>query len=394
MAQVRTRKRGKTFSYIFEAGKVDGKRKVVEKGGFATKSEAYKAGVAAYNDFLHGNIGITSERVTLKDFMSAWLENVVSTNVKPTSMQKYRSHFKNQITPHLGEVKVQDLTPALLDEWMRKLLQSGLAKKTLALTHALIHNALNYAVYPAQLISSNPVVYIKVPKNAPQNIIERHIISPEQFNALLDKYPFGTPFYIPLMILYHTGMRLGEVLGLSWSDVDFAGKRINLHQQITYRNRLGCFLTTPKTKSSNRYILVDDVLLDKLKRWQARQAENERMHGNSYVYIYADAGGHIEWRSKSLKPVGEKVSLICTRDNGQLVSRESLMRTLRLTGLNAHSFRHTHATQLIENGATAKGVAGRLGHTNELITQNLYIHNTFKLQEETVAIFARNLQTR
>ena len=395
MAQVRTRKRGKTFSYIFEAGKTsDGRRKVVEKGGFATKSEAYKAGVAAYNDYLHGNIGITSERVTLKDFMSAWLENVVSANVKPSSLQKYQSHFNNQIAPHLGEVKVQDLTPALLDEWMRKLLQSGLAKKTLALTHALIHNALNYAVYPAQLISSNPVVYIKVPKNAPQNIIERKIITPEQFNALLDKYPFGTPFYIPLMILYHTGMRLGEVLGLSWSDVDFAGKRINLHQQITYRNRLGCFLTTPKTKSSNRYILVDDFLLRELERWQVRQAENERMHGNSYVYIYADAEGHLERMSKLFKPGGEKVSLVCTRGNGQLVSRDSLMRTLRLVGLNAHSFRHTHATQLIENGATAKGVAGRLGHTNELITQNLYIHNTFKLQEETVAIFARNLQTR
>ena len=128
MAQVRTRKRGKTFSYIFEAGKTsDGRRKVVEKGGFATKADAYKAGVAAYNDFLHGNIGITSEKITLKDFMTAWLENVVSTNVKPSSMQAYQSHFNNQIAPHLGEVKVQDLTPALLDEWMRKLLQSGLS---------------------------------------------------------------------------------------------------------------------------------------------------------------------------------------------------------------------------------------------------------------------------
>ena len=93
MAQVRTRKRGKTFSYIFEAGKTpDGKRKVGEKGGFATKTEAYKAGVAAYNDYLHGNIGITSEKIMLKDFMTAWLDNVVAPNVKLTSMQTYQSH--------------------------------------------------------------------------------------------------------------------------------------------------------------------------------------------------------------------------------------------------------------------------------------------------------------
>ena len=73
----RTRKRGKTFSYIFEAGKINGRRKVVEKGGFATKSAALKAGMEAYVDWLHGNIGITSESITLKDFMTKWLDEIV-----------------------------------------------------------------------------------------------------------------------------------------------------------------------------------------------------------------------------------------------------------------------------------------------------------------------------
>ncbi|MBR1806267.1 MAG: tyrosine-type recombinase/integrase [Selenomonadaceae bacterium] len=395
MAQVRTRKRGKTFSYIFEAGKVDGKRKVVEKGGFATKAEAYKAGVAAYNDFLHGNIGITSEKITLKDFMTAWLENVVSTNVKPTSLQTYQSRFQSQILPHLGDVKIQDLTPAMIDNWMRKLLQDGLAKNTLSAIHALIHNALDYAVYPAQLISSNPVAYIKVPKNAPRNVIKRTIITPEQFNALLEKYPFGSPFYIPLLLLYHTGMRLGEILGLSWSDIDFPTRRINLHQQIAYTVKHGYSFTTLKTESSKRYIVVDDFLLGELKRWQAQQRENEQHFGDSYVYVYREADGHIERKSKGLPaPDGEKVSLVCTGRNGKIIRRGALAEILVAEGLNAHSFRHTHATQLIENGATANGVAGRLGHANAAITQNLYIHNTAKLQEETYAIFDKNLQTK
>lgn len=170
MAQVRTRKRGKTFSYIFEAGKsADGKRKVVEKGGYPTKDAAYKAGVAAYNDYLHGNIGITSESISLKDFMTAWLREVVASNVKVTSMQKYQSHFKNQIAPYLGEVKVQDLTPAMLDKWIRGLQKAGLSYNSISSIHALIHQALDYAVYPAQLINSNPAAYIKVPRNAPKN---------------------------------------------------------------------------------------------------------------------------------------------------------------------------------------------------------------------------------
>ena len=395
MAQVRIRKRGKTYSYIFEAGKVDGKRKVVEKGGFPTKAAAYKAGVAAYNDFLHGNIGITSESISLKDFMTAWLDNVVALNVKVSSMQKYQAHLKNNIAPYLGDKKVQEITPAMLDEWVRKLLSEGLARNTLKAIHSLIHHALNYAVYPAQLISSNPAAYIKVPKNAPKNIVKRTIIAPEQFHALLEKYPFGTPPYIPLLLLYHTGMRLGEMLGLSWADIDFAAKRINLSRQMVYINRRGYYFTTLKTESSKRYILIDDYLLGELRRWQNQQAENEKQFGDSYVYIYREPDGHIQRQSKSLPaPEGEKVSLLCVYDNGQLVLRGKITEILKVEGLNAHSFRHTHATQLIEDGAAPKGVAGRLGHANATITQNLYTHDTLKLQEETAAIFDKNLQTK
>ena len=396
VAQVRTRKRGKTFSYIFEAGKTaDGKRKVVEKGGFPTKDTAYKAGVAAYNDYLHGNIGITSEKITLKDFMTAWLDNEVALRAKPTTVQTYQSHLKNHILPHLGEVKVQELSPARLDAWIKKLLRGGLAQNTLSVIYAIISAALKYAVYPSQLISFNPAAYIEIPKNAPRNVVKRTIITPEQFTALLEKYPFGTPMYIPLLLLYHTGMRLGEVLGLSWQDIDFAAKKINLHRQLQYLSKRGYFFTTLKTESSNRYIIVDDFLLGELKRWQAQQAVNEKTFGDSYVYVYRENDGHIERRLKRLPaPDGEEVSLICTRDDGRTIMHNMIVISLRKNGFNAHSFRHTHATQLIENGATPKGVAGRLGHASTAITQNLYAHNTEKLQEETASIFVKNLQTK
>ena len=71
----------------------------------------------------------------------------------------------------------------------------------------------------------------------------------------------------------------------------------------------------------------------------------------------------------------------------------ALTKILHDEGLNAHSFRHTHTTQLIERGANAKGVAYRLGHADATITQNLYTHNTQKLQEEIAEIFNKTLQT-
>lgn len=395
MAQVRVRKRGKTFSYIFEAGKKsDGKRKVVEKGGFPTKSAAYKAGVEAFNDFLHGNIGITSEAITLKDFMTAWLDNVVALNVKPTTLQEYRSRFQNYILPRIGEIKVQNLTPAMLDKWIRDIQKTGLSYNTLSALHTFLHTALNYAVYPAQLINSNPAAYIKVPRNAPRNVIERKIITPEQFNSLLEKYPFGDLLYIPLLLLYHTGMRLGEVIGLAWDDIDFAARKINLCRQVIHLNGKGYFFSTLKTESSKRYVLIDDFLINELRRWQEQQIENEKQHGDIYVYIYREENGHIQRLPKMLPaPNGERISLLCTKNDGRLVLKEFIVRALAAEGLNAHSFRHTHATRLIEKGAAPKGVAERLGHSNVLITQNIYSHNTLKLQEETLAIFAENLQT-
>lgn len=393
MSQVRTRKRGKTFSYIFEAGNVDGKRKVIEKGGFATQKDAYNAGVLAYTDWLHGNIGITGEKITLKDFITNWLENVVALNVKENSLKNYETRFKVYIEPYLGSKAVQEITPAIMDKFMRGLTAQGFSKNTLSCVHTLVSQALDYAVYPAQIISSNPAKYIKVSRKAPTNVVQRTIISQERFNELLTKFPFGSSMYIPLMLLYHTGMRVSEVCGLTWSDINFEKKIISLRRQIMYIRGEGFYFTTLKTKSSEREILMDSVLINELQRWKIRQAENEVELADSYVYVYRNCEGKVISQSRGLPLNEEKVNPICTHKDGRLVNRYFICTKLNEEKLNAHSFRHTHATILIENGAAAKGVSERLGHSNTNITQNLYTHSTKKLQDDTIAIFEKTLQT-
>lgn len=397
MAKVRTRKRGKTWSFIFEAGKKeDGKRRVVEKGGFLTKEAAYDAGTAAYTDWKHGNIGITSENITVADFLQNWLDNVAAMNVRTTTFEHYASCIKNSIVPYFPGVTVQSLTPAMLDKWMRTLAQKGLARKTLQNIYALFHHALDYAVYPSELIASNPIVYIKVPRSAPAEVVKRTIVTPEQFAELLEKHPFGTPLHIPLLLLYHTGMRRGEVLGLSWNDIDLKRKTITLVRQVVYyHGEKGWHLTDPKTQSSRRKFVIDEFLAEELRKWKAAQKRAEREQGDAYVCIYQDGTGKMAQASKRLPPEDGwlRFPLVCTRSNGKLVTPNYLGEHLQAEGLNPHSFRHTHATQLIENGATPKGVAGRLGHRNAVITQNLYTHNTDKLQEDTAAIFEKTMQT-
>ena len=190
-------------------------------------------------------------------------------------------------------------------------------------------------------------------------------------------------------------MRLGEVLGLSWSDIDFAAKKITVRRQLYYLNRSGYFLSPPKTAMSERYIIADDYLLEELQRWKSRQVENEKQFGDSYFYVYRKSDGHIIRQSKGLPaPDGEKVSLLCTKNDGRIILRALVVNMLKAESLNAHSFRHTHATKLTGSGVTAKAVAGRLGHANTSVTQNLYTHNTLKLQEEAAVAFNKFLQAK
>ena len=109
---------------------------------------------------------------------------------------------------------------------------------------------------------------------------------------------------------------------------------------------------------------IYDFLAGELRRWKHQQPEDEKL---------------------TLK----KFFPVCTQIDGRMILKTHLERILQRENLNAHSFRHTYATTLTENGATPKGVTGRLGHSSTTITQNLYTHNTQKLQKDTASIFTK-----
>ena len=126
MAKVRVRKRGKTYSYSFDIQKSP--RRMKEKGGFPTKEAAYEAGMTAFVDWRHGNIGITSERVTLNDFFRSWFANVVKKSLRPGTMKTYHQYYKKHIAPHLGAMYLQDIRPRHIDAFYRALAETDLKK--------------------------------------------------------------------------------------------------------------------------------------------------------------------------------------------------------------------------------------------------------------------------
>ena len=103
----------------------------------------------------------------------------------------------------------------------------------------VLSTALKYAIYPAELITTNPAAGINVPRSAPRKVIKRTVITPEQFAAI----PKTVKCYPAIKIMYHTGMRISETLGLSWEDIDLSTGKICVVRQ---RFESGYF-DTPKT---------------------------------------------------------------------------------------------------------------------------------------------------
>ncbi|MDY6350553.1 MAG: tyrosine-type recombinase/integrase [Selenomonas sp.] len=385
MATVRIRKRGKTFSYIFEAGKTpDGRRKVVEKGGFPTKDAAYEAGVAAFTDWKHGDIGITSERVTVKDFLTAWLDRIKG-DVRQSTQSMYRMNLSTNVVPFIGSIALQDLSPARLDRWLLELQKKNLSRDTIRLIKSILSTALDYAVYPCELIRENPCRYLRLSKVDHGRHVTRVVISQERFHALLDEYPDGSDFCLLLVLLYHTGMRIGEALGLCWEDVDFERHTLTIHRQrIRDRQAKRERLTEPKTRASMRVIFLPPFLEDVLREQKAWQEGNEAAAGEKYFLCSADEDGLLSVHSKKFSPTHGRRSFVCIRKNGKPVNRSTFCLMLKKHGLNSHSFRHTQATRLAADGIPPADVASRLGHSTPQTTLGTYTHST-EAQQKKIA---------
>ena len=360
MAGIRTRKRGKSWYFAFEAKTLNGKRKIVEKGGFKTERDAIDAGIKAFANYKNGNISFISDKITLEEFLKGWLETK-SKEIRPTTKHSYKTCI-NRIIPLIGNIDLKKLRPRDVAMALENLAPQ-VNYKTLSLVLGVLKFALNYAVYPCEFITVNPATYIKPPKLAKQKTVKRQVISDEMIKELFATYPFEHAFHIPLKIAYHTGMRIGEVLGLCWDAIDLERGKISVVRQVCYTAETGYFFGAPKTRTSIRTILLDREIISTLKKWKTAQLENELKSGAAYLKTYEDEDGKIWQFSKSITPASNYTAraVVCVNEKGKLQNSRSIGNVLKRRGLNAHSLRHTHATKLIEGGAIPKDVAARLG---------------------------------
>lgn len=366
------RKRGSTWYYSFDLGIIDGKRKRKEKGGFRTKAECEKALRVALNEFEQTGSIFTASEITFNDYLNLWYNDYVLINCKYGTADYYKRIINLHLKTYFKEIKLKQLNPAILQKFLNYKMINGYSKNSVSNFYGVLSGSLKYAVYPCNYIKENPMTYVNIPKydEKIKEISDLKIISYDNFNKILERFPFGSSFYIPLQIAFHTGMRGGEVTALKWENVDLENKIISVKYTLVSKGKGTFELGTPKTKSSYRKIDIGDTLVSILKKHKLYQKENKLKYGSYYT----------------------NSDFVCTKENGELITTDSLKYLSRVVNydlkisFNFHSLRHTHATMLIENGANIKTVQKRLGHSKLSTTMDTYAHVTDKMKTEAVNI--------
>lgn len=412
--QIRSKRKkdGKlSYGYSFEIANIDGIRKWQTKYGFATKKEAKEAGEQAKR--LYDSYGkvVRKDEISVADYLDFWIENDCKIDLKPDTVTSYEKVLK-LIKPLIGKYRLKSITREVLQTLLTNLYDLGYSYNYLTVIKGTLTKSMNFAVDHHYIVFS-PAVRLKIPKNRVPKVPTRsspHVfIPPEIIAKIFARFPERTSNYIPLKIGYECGMRLGEVFGLCWEDIDFENKVIRVNRQVqwyedkdreTYdkiskNGTSECgkgywYFSEPKYKS-NRIIEISDELTELLMRERSRQIMARDYYGIFYTNYYSAMPLMFDGKKHNNGPSVNKISndesgypihLVCVRENGTYITPRTMQHTSRVIkkeifkDFDFHSLRHTHASMLAEKGVEQKYIQTRLGHSDIKMTIDVYEHTT------------------
>lgn len=385
MGRVSVYKDNSSWRYRFEGAKINGKRTRIEKRGFRTKKDAEAAGNKALAEYANSGRCFIPSEISVSDYFAEWLA-FRSVELKQTTIHGYQKRIDNYIVPVIGRYKLRAIHPANLQALLNDMFNRGFSRNTLTSIKGILSNAFAYAVEPLQYIQSSPMTGVRLPSvratpPVPQRTKRRTAITVSDWNKLIARFPFGSTCYIPLMLGYHCGLRLGEAFGLLWDDIDFDAGTLTVNHQVQEIEKQWT-IVLPKYESV-RTITLDNQILSALRAAHEAQMQNKAEYAEFYTDLFADAAGTI-----SDDASGTPIQLVNVRENGEFIQprvTQHLCKVahteLSLPGFDFHTLRHTHATMLIEAGVSPLIVQERLGHKNIQTTLDIYTSVTDKMRD-------------
>jgi integrase len=382
---------GSKWAFTVDIGidPVTGNRKQKVKSGFSTKQEAEEAATTLIHELNQGTYLEETDR-TFSDFAIEWLPIYSdSKDVKPGTI-RVRLHEIGKLLPYFAKLKLKDITRKMYQDALKDLKDQGYSDSTRDGIHRTGRMIFRKAL-ELELIKKDPTefAYVKKDKKTIEQLEEEEVpkyLEKEDLAFLLETAKANglEHDYLVFMILAYTGIRVGELVALKWKDVDFKNYTISITK--TYynptNNALEYQLVTPKTRKSKRKIIVDEEVIHQLMEHKKIQEKVIEQLGDSYHnkdFIFA----------KMERQFGYPIVIKNVRDR-----MKRLLKIARLNEeLTPHSLRHTHTSLLAEAGVSLEQIMDRLGHTDDQITKNVYLHVTQEMKKEASQKFAELMRS-
>lgn len=302
-------------------------------------------------------------KMTLGEWLDIWAYEYLG-EVKPTTAVIYKGNIKNHIKPGLGAVRLDQLHPHTIQMFINRL--DGLSARSVRLVHEVLHKALKKAM-ELEYIPKNPATNCTLPRVEREEI---HPLDDDQTAALLAAAKGSDLEHLVTVALF-TGMRLSELLGLTWDSVDMELGTITIDKQITrIEHRANGLFASPKSGKA-RTLTPALSVMQELKAQRRRQLEAQLRAGpewdNSPGLVFTDSTG---------RPLCQ-----------QYIYKRflKLLAAAGLEGVRFHDLRHTYAVNAIRAGDDIKTIQGNLGHATAAFTLDRYGHLTDRMKQDSAA---------
>lgn len=301
-------------------------------------------------------------KMSVGEWLDIWVAEYLK-NVKPLTEQNYKKQVNKHLKPALGAMKLEALDAHTIQKFYNSLTSIGLSPKTVKNIHGVLHSALQQAIANGY-IRHNPTEACKLPKVVKPEIKP---LEPDEI-ALLLKEAEKDSYCNLFTVAMFTGMRQGELLGLSWECVDFTTGIITVKQQLQCKDG-DYFLETPKS-GKGRTILPAPIVMDVLKQEKQKQLAERVQAGalwsNQFNLVFTDALGKNLVRRTVVKHF-KKIS-----------QRAGISDDARF-----HDLRHSFAVTSLYAGDDIKTVQANLGHATAQFTLDVYGHVTQKMKQDS-----------
>lgn len=355
------------FTIYLGVNPLTGKDEIVTRSKFKTVKQAELAIEKLRFEFTNG-LNPANMFKTFNNAYEEWDALYKESGIVMSTYSKTEGYFKNHILPFFGEKKLAKISVAMCEQFAIEL-----SKKL-----KYFHHIVNYASDVMEVaitrgdIHSNPFLRARIPKEPPY-VQSDNYLEVEDIKNILQVLPdFSFKVQCLLRLLLLTGMRKGELLALTWSDLNFSTKQLCIHSAYSYsKHNNGKNIGLTKGKIS-RILPLDIKTVDMLKHWKEQQVNELKQLG---LTRYSDDKQIIfnNTVNKHLK---------ANYPNDYLKEAINKAETKSIT---VHGLRHTHITHLVEAEAHPKGIKDRAGHFKKADTTDaVYSHATNKVKQNTL----------